>query len=302
MKITCPRPECSSHFLSSPKKRPFVRNGSFYRKSDSRWISKFFCNCCKTYFSTATLRADRYQKKRRLNDPIYRLYSSGMTQTATAIFLRVTRKTIARKVRYLGALKTKEQEFFLEKTYLNQPLAQVQFDDLETSEHTKCKPLSVTLAVDPRTRRILKFKVASMPAKGHLAAISFKKYGKREDHRPGSWDELMKELVPYVTKDCEWKSDENPHYPTYLKRHHPEAIHVRKKGGRGASTGQAELKKLRFDPLFSINHTCAMLRARMSRLFRKTWNTTKKPQGLIDHLSIYVSYHNQVLTSAISEV
>jgi hypothetical protein len=39
-----------------------------------------------------------------------------------------------------------------------------------------------------------------------------------------------------------------------------------------------------------------MLRANMNRLFRKTWCTTKTPAGLIDHLSLYVGYHNRVLT------
>jgi hypothetical protein len=29
-----------------------------------------------------------------------------------------------------------------------------------------------------------------------------------------------------------------------------------------------------------------MLRANLNRLFRRTWCTTKKPEGLIDHLSI----------------
>ncbi|MBU6155196.1 MAG: hypothetical protein KGP28_12905, partial [Bdellovibrionales bacterium] len=50
-------------------------------------------------------------------------------------------------------------------------------------------------------------------------------------------------------------------------------------------------------PIFSLNHTCAMLRANLNRLFRRTWCTTKTIQGLIDHLSIYVAFHNRRLTS-----
>jgi len=139
-----------------------------------------------------------------------------------------------------------------------------------------------------------------MPAKGHLAEISRRKYGLRRDERPAQWNLLLKEMVPYTTRTCHWTSDENPHYPAHLKRHHPKATHTRIKGGRGAITGQGELKKLRFDPLFSLNHTCAMMRANLNRLFRKTWCTTKNRQGLIDHLSIYVSYHNRLLTPEIS--
>jgi hypothetical protein len=216
-----------------------------------------------------------------------------------ARILRVDRKTIVKKIRLFSELDRKKQQKFLDSTYRSKPLAFVQFDDLETSEHTKCKPLSVTLAVDPNSRKILKFKVSSMPAKGHLAEISRKKYGYRVDQRPENWSQFMEELKPYVKSDAEWTSDENPQYPAHLKRHYPQAKHTRVKGGRGAITGQGELKKLKFDPLFSLNHTCAMLRANMNRLFRRTWSTTKTTRGLIDHLSMYVVYHNQVLTRPI---
>jgi sugar phosphate permease len=67
-------------------------------------------------------------------------------------------------------------------------------------------------------------------------------------------------------------------------------------GQRGSSTGQGELKKIKFDPLFSLNHTCAMLRANVSRLFRKTWCTTKRPDQLRAHLMIYAEYHNSQLS------
>ena len=77
-----------------------------------------------------------------------------------------------------------------------------------------------------------------------------------------------------------------------LKACFPGKTHFRHKGGRGCITGQGELKKLRFDPLFSLNHTCAMLRANINRLFRKTWCTTKKKEGLERHLAVYMDFHN----------
>jgi len=209
---------------------------------------------------------------------------------------------VVRKIRFLAQKERLKHEDFLELNYKQKPLAEIQFDDLETSEHTKCKPLSVTLAVDPKTRKILKFKVSVMPAKGQLADIARKKYGIRQDERPKSLNQFMKELSLFVRPECHWHSDDNPHYPSTLKRHHPLARHSTVLGGRGAITGQGELKKLRFDPLFAINHTCAMLRANLNRLFRKTWCTTKTKQGLIDHLSLYVSFHNRVLTPLPSAV
>ena len=68
-------------------------------------------------------------------------------------------------------------------------------------------------------------------------------------------------------------------------------------GRKGCVAGQGEMKKVGFDPLFSINHTFAMMRANISRLNRRTWNTTKKLSALVDHLSIYAWRHPTSLTS-----
>lgn len=88
------------------------------------------------------------------------------------------------------------------------------------------------------------------------------------------------------------ESDEHTHYPDLVKEFFPKGNHVRYKGGRGGVAGQGELKKLYFDPLFTLNHTCAMLRANINRLIRKTWCTTKKRVMLKNHLDIFLNYYN----------
>jgi hypothetical protein len=171
----------------------------------------------------------------------------------------------------------------------------VEFDDQETFEHTKCKPLSITLAVESGSRRILGFEVSQMNAKGHLIQIALKKYGRRKDTRKRARERLFETLQSLATPDALFKSDENPHYVPTVKKYFPEAQHQSFKGQRGSIVGQGELKKIRFDPLFSLNHTCAMTRANMNRLFRRTWCTTKLPERLRDHFAIYAVYHNEVL-------
>jgi hypothetical protein len=225
-----------------------------------------------------------------------KLLVSGVSQRRAAIILGVNRKTVVRRFRYLANEARLEQASWLMR-YKDHPLKVIQFDDLETSEHSKCKPLSVALAIDPKNRKILNFQVNQMPAKGLLVKKSLLKYGYRSDERAQGWNQMMKELVLIVEKNAEFKSDDNPHYPKFIKIHHPEVKHATVRGGRGSLGGQGELKKLIFDPLFALNHTCAMLRANLNRLFRKTWCTTKNKQGLIDHLSLYVRFHNEVLTS-----
>jgi hypothetical protein len=87
------------------------------------------------------------------------------------------------------------------------------------------------------------------------------------------------------------KSDENPHYPPLIRGIFPRGEHLRYKGRRGCVVGQGELKRGGFDPLFSLNHTAAMFRANVNRLFRRTWCTTKKRESLAAHLALYAIHH-----------
>jgi len=200
--------------------------------------------------------------------------------------------TVARKLQFLGL----QARFKNRLDRLKHPIVQCfQFDDLETIEHTKLKPLSVTLAVEKGTRFILGFEVSRMPAKGLLAEKSVKKYGPRKDERAVGRDRLFRKIKNQIADSALIESDENPHYPESVKQHFPNAVHQTFKGQRGSVSGQGELKKIAFDPLFSLNHTCAMMRANINRLIRRTWCTTKKLQPLIDHIDIYVNYHNRVL-------
>lgn len=140
--------------------------------------------------------------------------------------------------------------------------------------------------------------MASMPAKGLLVQRSLLKYGKRKDERPQARKNLFKNLKPVLGEAAEIKSDMNPHYIKDIQKHFPKARHTVYKGRRGCVVGQGELKAGGYDPLFSLNHTAAMLRANVNRLFRRTWCTTKKAMGLECHIALYVWYHNFVLLSA----
>lgn len=295
MQINCPRTECHLSLLSGLKQRRIVRKGFYYRKSDSRRIRRYICKNCQTQFSSASQSPKRYQKVRRITHPLKGLLVSGVSQRRAARLLGVNPKTVARRFRFLAHEARLEQAHYLKK-FEETPLASIQFDDLETSEHSKCKPLSVALAIEPMTRKILGFQVSQMPAKGHLVKKAIRKYGYRRDERGKGWSALLGDLKKVVSPEVIIRSDENPHYPHFFKKYFPFSTHESLLGGRGALGGQGELKKKRFDPLFALNHSCAMLRANLNRLFRKTWCTTKTRQGLIDHLSIYMNYHNQILT------
>lgn len=206
-----------------------------------------------------------------------------------ARLLSIARRTVERKVRFLGL----DARARLKAYHRGFPKCQsIEFDDVETFEHTKLKPLSITLAVETKTRRILGFAVSPMPAHGRLSERAKRKYGPRRDERKRGRERLFKSLQGLVNEKAEIRSDQNPHYPEDVKRFFPKATHIAFKGRKPRDQGQGELKEGVYDPLFSLNHTAAMLRYGIANLIRKTWCTTKRAERLKDRLSIYALYHN----------
>ncbi len=277
-----------------PVRKLRVGYGSYFRKSDSKHIKRWRCKLCYRIFSQATGSICFGQNKRRLNRKIFRLLVSGVSQRRTAIILKTNRKTVCRKLSFLGNQKKIEHEKNLERFKLS-PSPVLYFDELETAEHSKWKPLSIALAVN-QNRKILGFRVSSMPARGKDAFRARAKYGLRPDHRKRGVEDLLHSISKTIRKDAEIRSDEKTLYQPIVKTFFPAAKHLTFKGRRACVAGQGELKEGGHDPLFALNHTAAMMRANINRLFRRTWCLTKKPARLVDHIYLYLSFHNKILT------
>jgi len=267
-------------------------HGRYQRLSDGARVLRFRCLNCRRTFSEASYDVCFAQKKRHVNQPLWMLLVSGISLRRVSKILRISRTTSARKLLFLGRVAKRElKESLLHKAKLEC----VEFDDMETFEHSKCKPLSISLAVESGTRRILGFEVSQMPANGPLARVAKQRYGRRPDQRLIGRKRLLRFVRKLSKRNVVIKSDENPHYPPLIRGIFPRGEHLRFKGRRGCVVGQGELKRGGFDPLFSLNHTAAMFRANVNRLFRRTWCTTKKRESLAAHLALYAIYHNQNL-------
>ncbi len=286
MKKNCPNPNCQN-----PK---IVKDGSYFRRCDSRKIIRYRCLNCGKRLSAATFKLECYQKKRRVNYSLMKLLCSNVSMRRSAKLLNIDRKTVARKLIYLGEKSRQKNQNFL-KVKIKTPVANMIFDDLITKENSKLKPLTVSIAVDEDKRHILGAKVAQIPSFGKLAVIALKTYGTRPCHHQKGLNTLMENIENYVAPDAVIKSDMHKKYPRTVKRYFPHATHLQFESERAHVAGQGELKKAKHDPLFMINHTCAMLRANINRLIRKTWCTTKDPSRLQDHIDIFIFYFNTKL-------
>lgn len=282
---------CPNHLVGCPGN--IIRDGYFKRQEDSKLIQRLRCRSCGARFSAATHTPTYRQKKRRINSHLAKLLSSNVSMRRSAWILRVNRKTVERKLAFLGQKYRRLNRRYCEKR--QGTIREVQLDDLITKENSKLKPLAVTMVVESGTRRILALEVARIPAFGHLAKLAVKKYGKRSDEHPASLERMFCELAPLMHCHVTIKSDEHQRYGAVIRKHLPYAKHLTFKSERARVAGQGELKKGGFDPIFTVNHSCAMLRANVSRLIRKTWNTTKRVDRLKDHLEIFAWFYNQKL-------
>lgn len=185
-----------------------------------------------------------------------------------------------------------------EKLKLRHHAEELQFDELESIHHTKCKPLSLILVANEKYQ-LLAAKVAEVPAKGRLAEFSRRKYGLRKNERTQKLHEAFTEVLEgLVAPPLRIKSDAHPVYRKIVEEHFSNCVyeqHIRKPDKRKLQERLHEkLHKKQFDPIFLINHTCARLRDRTRRLARRNWCTTKKVENLQLHLDIYVMMQFEV--------
>lgn len=155
MKRICPNLNCAAaEFV--------IRDGFFRRIDDSKTIQRFRCKGCGLRFSSATLSDFYRQKRRRVNAPLLKLLSSGLSMRRSAIILKINHKTVARKLPLIAKRCREKNEIELNK--LRGRVFNLQMDDLITKENSKLKLLSVSIAVDEDRRRILAVEVSKIPA------------------------------------------------------------------------------------------------------------------------------------------
>lgn len=271
-----------------------VKFGRYLRREDTQTIQRYRCNQCGKCHSSATHAPTYRQKRRRLNRLVAMDIASSTAQRRIAINHCCHRTTVARKVEYLAKRARIKTAAWLRQ---QGSIEQVQWDELFTFEHSRLKPLSVAVMSCVRTRAILGFGVAQVPAAGQIAVKSREKYGVRRNLSSAMRKRVLHSLVNVLPSTVLITSDEHQRYAGEIQQVFPNAVHVQHRSKRGSLTGQGELKRTGYDPLFPINHTLAMMRDNIKRFARRTWCTTKKVEALEDVIAVYVHYHNTKLIS-----
>lgn len=266
-------PECSS--------QDSIRKGSYKTKTGK--VKRYQCNCCQNTFTKRTYSKNYHMKKQYLQSRIVRMYCERMSLRGIARALGVNIKTV---VRYF-IKASKEAEIRNLKRLENREIitSYIQFDELETFEHTKKRPLGVLLFIRAKTGEILSAKVSRSP----IRALSMSK----------------KEIVKYNSKV-------NKKVPMY------DGFIMAKKAANKAHTTVAcdgyrpqvdMAKKICSEDFIDVNVLSSenkkidlailKLRQDVSRLGRKSLCTTKKMVNLQRHLDLYIDYNNHNRVQAV---
>ena len=232
------------------------------------------------------------QKRPDLNLRIFNDLTSGVSMRKSAINHRCSYLTIYRKFLWLAQIAKSHHE----QQSLG-AIKELQFDEMESLEHTKLKPLTIALAVSD-DYRILGVQVGTIPAKGALSALAQQKYGYRENQ---SSQKILELLTSLKTKELSHtvllKSDAKITYRELVKKVFPKNPYEQyvcrgQKEKRREMKHQSQEKKI-FDPLFALNQRCAKLRDHIKRLTRRSWCTSKLKEHLEAHLYLYIAYNNK---------
>lgn len=278
-------------------KRKIIRKG-FFLKKDGERIQRFVCQFCKKGFSDADPKSPLYRSKHCwvLGELFLRL-NDGASLRRCALTWGISKNTVNRYFNLLGDFCKEEFDQGHREEVLDPWCETIQFDEMETYDHSRLRPLAIAVAVNERTRKILSFEVSVMKPKCKLKAESFAKFGFRKSTRIPGLKRMMRRIPKtyHRVRKLVLKSDKCSFYPKVAKAVFPSAQHLVFLSRKACVVGQGELKVGKDDPLFAINHSCAMFRANVHRLYRRTWNTTKNEGQLLKHLYIYAHFHNAFL-------
>lgn len=291
----CPDPECPSRTDQAVFR--WRLDGSYRRACDARLVQRFRCLNCGRRFSSQTFRLDYGQHRPRLNGPIFLAMASKVNHRQTARMLGTNRKTIERRLRLWGPAIRAFHQRMLQAVQARGGLHGTwTLDEQETYEHDRrLQPVTLPILVNWRTFFILHAETAPLPARGGLrAADRIRKAAKEKVHgrRTSGSSEAVASCFSAWSRVhgrglAHLITDRKSTYPRLFKQHFGAraGMHVR------VSSREA---RNRFNPLFPINHTLAMLREHISRLARRTWAASKQRERLTDHVWIWIAWRNYV--------
>ncbi len=212
----------------------------------------------------------------------------------------IDRETVMRRFHILNEMAKTRHPRHLNHVFQGKQAPEVYMDELVTFLGTKLKGISVSTVVT-QERLILGFEVVTCPPHEVYLERSIKKFGVTPDLRPQGITQCLDKGRKWIFEGAKVHTDKCIYYPESIAKTFPKATHVSTLSRKARAHGLGELKGGGFDPLFQINHVFALFRARLARLARKTWCTTKSQINLEKHIRIFAEAHNRRVMTLLAQ-
>jgi len=245
-------------------------------KTRGKYVQRFHCRDCDKTFTSRTHTKFYRKRKQALAKKMLHMYCEGMSLNAIARVLVLNRKTVSRyfieasgraRVEHIKRLNTGQ----IRTSY-------VQFDEMESFEIGKMRPLGIELAVRVKTGEIISAVVARIPIKAYIMSKKKKLEYAAITDRKMRMSEMLLEVSKALKPNSTIESDEAFINTKVAKEILPKHRNITQPG-----TSKA---------LWRVNYVCLKLRQDVSRLRRATLATTKRIDYLQKHLDLYIAYHN----------
>jgi transposase-like protein len=280
--VVCNNPICPSHNSTSTKK--YQKYGYYKTKHNGQPVPRYKCNFCSKTLSGRSMLGNEKLKKPELTEEIFKLYCERMSIRGISRVLKIDKETVMSRIAYLGMLCLRYHNAYLKAGLFKSDI--INYDEMETKEITKLKPISVGIACCGYTGFIIDAQACEMPAKrGSSRAIA--KYGFRPDFRGVACDDVLGAAKLCCPNDVTIIADDKRAYRAWFKRSFPQAKIF-------------QAKRLQMNVLFpaalhdkfKMDGVCANIREDVSRFTRRSRIITKRMSMLQAHLYMYMAYHN----------
>jgi len=284
----CPFSPCLFH--RQPIPRFFLRKGSYHPRCRNHPVPRFRCRACGRSFSRQTFRADYRQKKPHLNAAFLHLMVSCVGLRQASRCLRVARRTVEHRFRWLAEHAAHYHRNRLQGIALPGPF---QLDEMESFESNRYQPVTVPVLIHRETFFLVAAAVGPLRRKGRMTRHQRRKrtehealHGRRPSRSDAAVRRVLQTLRP-VTQSSPSVVLDSDHKPLY-GRVGREIFGERFRWRVHSATARRD----RSNPLFPINHTNARLRHFLARLRRRSWCVSKRRRALEDHLGVAMLWSN----------
>lgn len=286
--LKCSNETCSNHL--SPIKTLFVKKGKG-KGLGGKSYQRYQCKLCKSTFSTRSLNWMGDFRRPELVKEVYALYTSGCSIRRMAIDLKTTKATITNIIKTLADKCHEYHQNYIDNGFIDTNV--VFFDEMESFEQSKALPVSIGIAVDIRSKKIIDARVAEIKCKGKLKLNIDKiidllpaHYATRKNYSPQMRYEVMKEIKKCLRDGGTIYTDDKRAYLSLISSVF---------GGRVLHIHSVS-KSIKSHPnpfaFGRFSSVCANIRSYMSRMGRRTLITTKKKEMLQAHLWMFICRYN----------